>query len=109
MKKMKLKIINYLILIIILSIQAFSFLTIYFGGRGVHGNISLDLGGVSFLIFLLSVLHYKEVLKYIVPICLWTIGFYIIFQNNYTAIAGGILIAISAYIEYKLKSTNYPA
>lgn len=89
---MKNNIFNYVLLTAVLAIQWFCYIGIFIGGRGLHGNILLDLGGVSLFIFTMSIIHYNEVLKYLAPIGLWTTGFYILFQNNYSTISGAILI-----------------
>jgi len=101
---MKNNIFNYVLLVAILAIQGFCYMGFYMGGRGLHGNILLDLGGVSLFIFALSIIHYNEVLKYLVPLGLWTTGFYILFQSNYSSISGAVLIFIASWLEYKLKS-----
>jgi len=102
---MNLKVVNYLILSIVLAIQVFSFGLFYTGGRSLHGNIGLFRWCVV-VYFKPGIKYHNQVVKYILPIALWTTGFFILFQNNYTSISGAILIACASIIEYQLGRVN---
>jgi len=94
----KTKIFNLVIVVLMFSIQTFCAASVYLGHRGFRGNITLDLGGVVPFIYLITILHIKTAFEYWVANCLWTVGFYIIFQNNYTTISGAILVAIACWV-----------
>lgn len=93
---------NYLLLVFFICVQTDYVVRItehpYMGG-------SLDLHNVLvvFLIYLMPLLRYNEVVKYFAPITLWTLGFMLVF-NTKIPVSGALLIGFAGCLDQYIKS-----
>lgn len=93
---------NYLLLLFFISVQTDYVVRIseqpYMGG-----NLDLHNALVVFLIYLMPLLRYNEVVKYFAPITLWTIGFMLVF-NTKIPVSGALLIGFAGCLDQYIKS-----